>query len=174
MKHEGRDLMTQQDVTADPWDIVAYEARMLFDLCRLINGGGFKSKPQLERNAIVESTCLHMRILIDVLLSKDSGKGDDIKLSRLLSGFNDASVKALDDAYHHGPSPTPCRELNKMLAHPTLSRGTEHDYTALIRKLLPHVEAVWTAVEKHPARITTQRSETTGEIDPNFCAKTSS
>src|SRR5439155_20780008 len=77
-------MMSPASTGTDPWEIVEYEARMLFDLCRLLSSEGFKPDNDIVNNAVVESACLHTRILVDILLSKDSGKGDDILLSQLL------------------------------------------------------------------------------------------
>ena len=161
--------------TADPWDIVAYEARMLFELCRLLGSQGFKPDSDIVENAVVESACLHARILVDILLSKDSGKGDDIRLSQLLPGFRHSSVDQLRVTYGDGKiQMSPCWILNKMIAHPTLERGTNYDYTRVLEQLLPLIEAVWQKIENHHRAIVSKLPKPTGGIDPRFCAKTSS
>jgi hypothetical protein len=157
----------------DPWDIVAYEARTLFDLSRLLGDEAFNPGNVIVANAVVESTCLHTRIFIDILLSKDSGRGDDIRLDQLVPGFRHSSVDRLRTAY--GDSRTEqslCWILNKMIAHPTLKRGTNYDYTSAIRQLLPLIKMVWQEIENH--RGLSNLPKPTGGIDPRFCAKTSS
>jgi hypothetical protein len=159
----------------DPWDIVAYEARMLFDLCRLLGCQEFKPDSNIVNNAVVESACLHARILVDILLSKDSGKGDDIRLSQLLPGYRHPSVEQLRGVYGDGKTErSPCWILNKMIAHPTLKRGTSYDYTSVLKQLLPLIDMVWQAMENHHQAILSKQPKPTGWIDPDFCAKTSS
>jgi len=159
----------------DPWDIVAYEAKMLFGLCGLLGNEESKQYSQLVRNAVVESACLHARILVDMLLSRDSGKGDDIQLSELLPGFRHTSVEQLRVAYGDARTElSPCWILNKMIAHPTLKRGTSHDYTAVLKKLPGSIESVCQEIENHRRPVPSKLPKPTGEMDPRFCAKTSS
>jgi hypothetical protein len=163
----------------DPWDIVAYEARMLFELCRLLGSETFDPNSNIVNNAVVESACLHTRILVDILLSKDSGKGDDIRLDQLLPTFKHQSVDRLRAAYGDSKPaqpkpPWPCWTLNKMIAHPTLKRGMSHDYTDTLKGLLPLIEAVWQEIENHQRVVLSKLPKPTGGIDPRFCAKTSS
>jgi hypothetical protein len=63
---------------------------------------------------------------------------------------------------------------NKMIAHPTLERGNSHDYTDVIKKLLPFVEEVWHEIENYHRPLVSQMAKPTGGLDPRFCAKTSS
>ena len=159
----------------DPWDIVAYEAKMLFGLCAVLGGPAAQPDNDLVANAIVESACLHTRILIDILLSKDSGLGDDIRLDQLVPGFQPPSVDKLRSAYGDARTQgSPRWTLNKMVAHPTLKRGTSHDYTGVIRQLLPLIEAVWQEVQSHHRAVLAKLPQLPGGIDPRFCAKTSS
>ncbi len=162
---------------ADPWEIVAYEARMLFDLCRVLNGETFNANNNVVKNAVVESVCLHTRILVNILLSKDFGEFDDIRLNHLLPGFQHSSVDRLRAAYGDGKPvqpPWPCWTLNKMIAHPTLQRGNSHDYTDVIKKLLPFIEEVWHEIGNYHRLLVSQTAKPTGGLDQRFCAKTSS
>ena len=159
----------------DSWGIVAYEAKMLFGLCAELGDPAAQPGNALVANATVESACLHTRILIDILLSKDSGKGDDIRLDQLLPGFRPPSVDKLRSAYGDARTPgSPCWTLNKMIAHPTLKRGTSHDYTGVIRQLLPLIKAVWQEIQGHHQAVLAKLPQSPGGIDPRFCAKTSS
>ena len=172
-------MTSSTSAATNPWEIVAYEARMLFDLCRAINDEAFDRFPKIIKNALVESACLHTRILVDILLSKDSGKGDDIRLNQLLPAFSHPSVDRLKSAYGDGRSPQPqppwpCWTLNKMIAHPTLKRGSSHDYTSTIKMLLPLIEAVWREIEKYHQLLLSKMARPVGELDLRFCAKTSS
>ncbi len=160
-----------------PWEVVNYEAWMLFVLCRLLKGETLAEYPDVVKNAMVESVCLHIRVLVDFMLSKDFGKGGDIRLDQLLPGFQHPSVGRLKAAYGDGKPaqpPWPCWTLNKMIAHPTLERGNSHDYTDVINKLLPLIEEVWRAIQNHCQPMVYQVAEPTGGIDPRLCAKTSS
>jgi hypothetical protein len=162
--------------STNPWDIVEYEAKMLFGLCQLL-GEAFKSGNDLVDNALVESICLHMRIFVDILLSKKSDKDDDIRLEDLMPGFQHPSVNQLRAVYKDGRTEgSPCWVLNKMVAHPTLKRGASYDYTSIIRQLLPLIEGVWQEIEKHRQRALSSfpRPSSGGVVPQNMCAKTSS
>jgi hypothetical protein len=169
----------------DPWDIVAYEAKMLFGLCRLLgNPASLQGNDlvpaslqgnDLVNNALVESACLHTRILVDILLSKDYGKGDDIRLDQLLPGLRNSTVDQLRAAYGDARTEQcPCWTLNKMIAHPSLKRGMSQDYTDVIRQLLPLIETLWQEIESHRRGIFSKLPKSIGGLDPKFCAKTSS
>jgi hypothetical protein len=167
--------MSQQHSTDASWAIVNYEAQMLFKLCGLINAEDFDTRQPLVANAIVESTCLHMRILIDILLSSDSGKGDDIRLDQLIPGFQHDSVNRLRTAWGKpNEVDSPRWTLNKMIAHPTTKRKQSHDYTGLIKGLLPLVEELWRALQEYLSRPARTLPTTTGGLNPWFRAKTSS
>jgi len=60
------------------------------------------------------------------------------------------------------------------IAHPTLERGNSHDYTDVIKKLLPFIEEVWHEIENYHRPLVSQMAKLTGGLDPRFCAKTSS
>jgi len=161
------------------WEVVAYEATTLFQLCDILGGDAYNGYPKAVRNAIVESACLHARIIIDILLSKDSGKGDDIRLDQLLPGFQPASLQKLRSVYGHSKDPQPlplwpCWILNKMVAHPTLKRGTSYDYADLLRSLVPLIEDVLRAIQTSPATGASKLPAPRGGMDPRFCAKTGS
>ncbi len=71
--------MLSPNVTGiDPWDIVAYEARMLFGLWRVLASKQNAPVGDIINNAMVESACLHARVLIDIFLSKDCARADDV------------------------------------------------------------------------------------------------
>lgn len=159
----------------DPWEVVAYEAKMLFGLCRLLSVPESQPSNALIANAVVESACLHARILVDILLSKDSRRDDDIRLELLVPSFRPPSVDRLRVTYGDARTEqSPCWILNKMIAHPTLQRGKSYDYTGVIRRLLPLIEAVWQEIESHQPSVLPKLHMPTGGVDPRFCAKTSS
>ena len=160
----------------DLWDIVSYEAEMLFGLDRILNSDLFHQYPEIVRYALVESTCLHIRILVDIMLSKNSaGKDDDITLGQLGLGQliqDSEAIKELRKAYgDRRTEGSPCWTLNKMLAHPTRKRGKDYDYTNLIKQLLPLIKSVWQQIDTHHPQV---RAQISGGFDPRFCAKTSS
>ena len=101
-----------------------------------------RSVDGILRNALVESSLLHTRILVDALLRR-SGKPDDVTLAQLLpaaasSGGLQASLDRLRQAYGaHDQRDTPCWILNKRLAHLTSVRGDSFDYSALYAALDP-------------------------------------
>ncbi len=169
--------MLSPNVTGiDPWDIVAYEARMLFGLCRVLASKQNAPVGDIINNAMVESACLHARVLIDILLSKDCAKADDVRLNNLLPRFQPGSLDQLRAAYGDAKTPgTPCWTLNKMIMHPTTVRRTSHDYTNLLNRLLPLIDAVWHEVDaRHRAEGASSLPSSTHGVYPGLCAKTSS
>ena len=96
---------------------------------------------QLFKNALVESSLLHIRILTDIFLSRGK-RTDDINLKQLGFGTNSTKpvfaekINALTRAYGEASDQTSnCWILNKMLAHPTTHRTERHDYSALFASL---------------------------------------
>ena len=89
-------------------------------------------------NAIAESLLLHTRILMDILKSKTSQDGDDIKLTDLLPGFAPSRLQQLTELYgDRNTEGSPCWTINKYLAHPTKLRTDSHEYTDIVEKLRP-------------------------------------
>jgi hypothetical protein len=161
--------------TTDTWSVVSYEAQMLFDLSRFLGNDAFNQNAEFVRNALVESTCLHTRILVDILLSRKTHWPDDIKLAGLLPTFPHTSIEKLRATYGDEKTEgSPCWTLNKMIAHPTLKRGMSHDYTDLLKSLVPLIEAVWQEIENHQRGDLSKLPKPAGGLDPMFCAKTSS
>ncbi len=169
-------MSSAKATVTDPWDIVTYEVQMFFELCRLLAGARHAAVGEIANNAMVESACLHARVLIDILRSKTSHKGDDIRMDDLLPGFRPPSLDKLDAAYGDGNTPgTPCWTLNKMIMHPTIMRGSSHDYTNLLNRMLPLIQAVWQEVDaRHPTRGTASLASSTHGVYPGLSAKTSS
>ena len=123
----------------DPWVVFGYEVEQFYRMCKLLKAGNdeYAALPQHMKNAVVESALLHARILADILLSRGT-QPDDINLSNLLPGFCPPTFDKLKCAYGDRHTEwTPCWTLNKMLAHPTLRRGSNHDYTKLLKQLVP-------------------------------------
>ena len=81
-------MLSPASPPTDSWDIVTYEATMLFDLYRELGSESSSQYPHVVKNVLVESTCLHTRILVDILLSKDSHKDDDIRLNSTSAGVS--------------------------------------------------------------------------------------
>ena len=148
---------------------------MLFDLAAVLGSKAYEGFPKQVRSAIVESACLHTRILIDILASKDSGTGDDLCLTQLLPGFRHASVDDLKREYgHRSAEGSPCWTLNKMMMHPTLLRGPSYDYTDLLKKLLPLIEDVLRAIHAYQQDEVSKLPKTSPGIYPGLQGKTSS
>src|SRR5436189_6233257 len=95
--------------------------------------------PNLEvtvRNALVESSLLHTRVLIDALLDRGQ-EPDDVNLKTLLNGLLRSpklgeSATVLRTAYgNRNHVDTPCWTLNKRLAHLSSVRGDGFNYAPL-------------------------------------------
>jgi hypothetical protein len=96
---------------------------------------------RLIRNALVESSLLHIRILTDIFLSRGK-RPDDINLEQL--GFDIDSIEqifaekisALLTAYGDPSDQTSnCWIVNKRLAHPTTYRTEGYDYSELFNSM---------------------------------------
>jgi hypothetical protein len=166
----------------EKWDIVAYEAKMFFELCVVLSDPATTPKNEVVKNAVVESVCLHTRILIDFLISKKSTpkKGDDIqrddiRLDDLLPGFTPPSLDKLLAAYGGARTEqSPCWILNKMIAHPTTKRGTRYDYTRVIGQLYPLIEKVWQEIKDHKQAVPAILPQSPGVLALTFSGTTSS
>lgn len=132
----------------DPWTVLGYEIKMYGLTKRQIGTLGSPSNDTelVIKNALVESSLLHTRILVDTILSRGKMK-DDIRLRHLIpqtdisNQLSDALAKlktAWGDSKKKG---SPCWTLNKMLAHPTLWRSESYDYGTLANRVDPHIYA---------------------------------
>jgi hypothetical protein len=138
---------------ADVWSVFDYEVQMFNGLLALCEGNIRNSFQWPIPNAITESLLLHARILTCVLISR--GRGDDIKLSILLPGFNVPEINTLAAVYGKDDDPKSiCYTINKRLAHATTVRiGTEgHDYTRDVLTLRAFIDQILGAVEKKRPR----------------------
>lgn len=120
------------------WVIYDFEEDM-FRRTLLLSQGECNKFPHPIPNAIVESMLLHLRILVDILLSRGRGT-DDINLTDLLPGFRPPLVAQLKTVYGGSKKVgSPCWNLNKRLAHPTQVRSSSYNYSHLLNKLAPVV-----------------------------------
>lgn len=98
-------------------------------------------------NAVVESALLHLRQLVDILLSRDKREEDAIRLKDLLPNFQDSRLEELREKYGRRDNKgSPCWTLNKMLAHPTYERSDRYDYSSLLQEMAPLVKDLIAAV----------------------------
>lgn len=130
----------------DPWTVLYYEIKMYGLTKRHIASRGTPSSDDelVLKNALVESSLLHTRILTDILLSR--GKmDDDVNLDNLIrqKDMSQDLSKALADLGrvwgNSKKQNSPCWTLNKMLAHPTLWRSASHDYGTLANSVDPKI-----------------------------------
>jgi hypothetical protein len=120
------------------WVVYDFEEDM-FKRTLLLSAGECNKFPHPIPNAIVESMLLHLRILVDILLSRGSGN-DDINLTDLLPGFKSPLVDLLKTTYRSSKKVgSPCWNLNKRLAHPTQVRSSSYNYSPLLKDLAPVV-----------------------------------
>jgi hypothetical protein len=122
-----------------PWTIYDYEVEMFLQLRDATSMGANKIFQQVILNAIVESMLLHLRVLTEILISKDSSSDhDNIKLTDLLPKFESRLVNDLRMEYGTRKTEgSPCWTLNKMLAHPSLRRSSSYDYSQVLNSLVP-------------------------------------
>lgn len=122
------------------WEVYDYEVSMFREMLRIGTSPVECQKfPPPVQNAIVESMLLHLRILVDILLSRGSGS-DDINLRDLLPSFKSSVRTKLTTAYGDGKTVnSPCWQLNKRLAHPTQIRSSSYSYNHVLHALVPLV-----------------------------------
>jgi len=139
---------SSSEINAKVWRILDYEVQMFLGIDYVRSHLQVKGNAQLIKNALVESSLLHVRILADIFLSRGK-QADDIDLEQL--GFSTDSIEpilvekvnALAVAYGKANDPTSnCWILNKMLAHPTKYRTEGYDYSKLFAVLDEPLRAI--------------------------------
>jgi hypothetical protein len=121
----------------DEWTVLRYEWNMARLLFAYLLPQKYDALELTLQNAVVECLVLHTRILAEILLS--DGKGaDDIRLERLLPGFQSKNIERLKSAYGAGKG-SPRWQFNKLLAHATLHRSDSHDYVHATNAVWPHI-----------------------------------
>jgi hypothetical protein len=136
------------DMSAKVWRILDYEVQMFLGIDFVRSHLQVDGNAQLFKNALVESSLLHIRILADIFLSK--GKhADDINLEQL--GFKVNLIEpvlaerigVLAMAYGEANDPNSnCWILNKRLAHPTVHRNEGYNYSNLLAALDEPLRAI--------------------------------
>jgi len=129
----------------NPWVIFNYEVFMLIYttyLSKVYNKP--KEIEQLTQvNALVESRFLHLRVLTELLISKNKGYSDDICLNDIIDeSLHSSFIKNLIDELKatYGKSSdegSPCWTLNKMLVHPSRFRSSAYNYSSVYDSLFP-------------------------------------
>jgi hypothetical protein len=146
----------------DPWDVIGYEVQMYFAMRAVLTLRPAFLADRLVENAVVESLGFHARILSEVFISTLPGERtqpDDIQFSDLFLDWSTnqsrytrllgLSVKLQQSYGLKNPSPgQPRWEFNKMLAHPTLKRGTTYDYSQAVYTIHPHILEIVEALEQ--------------------------
>ncbi|MEW6030387.1 MAG: hypothetical protein ACOYZ8_08180 [Chloroflexota bacterium] len=140
----------------NPWQVFDYEVQMYFETrnaLKQLKSDSNNLAVTTIRNALTESLVLHTRIIVDILISKGSGK-DDIKLEDILPGWpRIESVKRLvgELKLAYGRSEienNPCWVFNKMLAHPTLWRADSYNYYPALKQIEPLVLRMLKEIQK--------------------------
>lgn len=110
---------------------------MFKDMLALCSSRARETFPNRVPNAITESLILHVRSLIEIILSSGHQK-DDLKLADLLPNFNSPRIEELRTLYgKHSQENSPCWIINKKLFHPTSLRSDSFDYTTTVNLLSP-------------------------------------
>lgn len=128
--------MVSQDTKSSVWEVLEYEILMFLGTSHVRRHlkGGNGPNTQIMKNALIESSLLHIRILADIFLSRGN-RPDDIRLTEL--GFilsqEDSilaeKIGALEKVYGKSSEEnSKCWVINKMLAHPTTYRSNTYDY----------------------------------------------
>jgi hypothetical protein len=130
------------------WVVFDYEVGMYMQMSALCMNGCRNHFSVPIQNALVESLLLHLRIVVDMLLSKGSDD-DDLTLTDLLPEFTSQHIGELKSAYGtRSIKDSPCWTLNKMLAHATLGRANKYDYTRILQPLTPIIASLILEIEK--------------------------
>lgn len=121
------------------WVVYDYEVDMFKQTWSICTMGVTKTFRHPIPNAILESMLLHLRILVDILISKGgSPDNDDIKLKNLLPNFDSVLIGTLRIKYRtRSKVRSPCWTLNKMLAHPSLLRSNNYKYDDVLNIMVP-------------------------------------
>ncbi len=135
---------------AAAWTVYDYEVDMFsqtWDMCLM---GANKTFRYPISNAIVESMLLHLRILVDILISKGSSPdNDDIKLKNLLPKFDSVLIGTLRIKYGtRSKVRSPCWTLNKMLAHPSMLRSNNYKYDDVLNIMVPCIMPLLDEIER--------------------------
>lgn len=106
-----------------------------------------KERLQVLNNALTESAVLHARVLCELFANPEGKFASDIVLSRLLPDWDwgqpkydllNGLLSELEEKYgQYHDAKSPYWAFNKMLAHATMDRSSEHDYTAALDSVLP-------------------------------------
>jgi hypothetical protein len=140
-----------KDESSDPWVILGYESWMLErsiqEKERLDRSIQDKERLQVLNNALTESAVLHARVLCELFANPEGKFASDIVLSRLLPDWDwgqpkydllNGLLSELEEKYgQYHDAKSPYWAFNKMLAHATMDRSSEYDYTAALDSVLP-------------------------------------
>lgn len=132
------------DKSAAAWTVMDYEVQMYFGTSHVRNNLQCveSDNTRVLKNALVESSLIHARILADILTSK--GKmPDDINLKDLISerSILIEEISALETAYGKSNEENSiCWTINKRFAHPTSHRSDSYDYSKEFNELDFHIK----------------------------------
>jgi hypothetical protein len=119
----------------EAWEVFDYERKMFAAMHSLWTTDHYRNFDPLIANAIFESLLLHIRNLCDILLAPRP-RADDVTIKALLPNFRSTTLNELDLLYGRSDEDgTPCRQINKMLAHPTTVRGRDTDHSIWLNPL---------------------------------------
>ena len=132
-------MNTANENEQSPWVVYDYEVEMFRQTLDACTTGACRWFQYPIPNAIVESMLLHLRILVEILLSSGADPdGDNIKLADLLPNFESGLIEELRTKYGNRKMiGSPYWTLNKKLAHPSLLRSDSYNYDFVLRTVVP-------------------------------------
>ena len=128
-----------------PWAIFNYEVFMLLHSTFLSYDFEKKTKniDIALNNALLESRFLHLRTLMDILLSRHKNFEDDINIGHIIdrkyyTEYLSTLLHQLKEIYGtNSKKLSPCWILNRLLTHPSKFREAFYNYSELFIQLFP-------------------------------------
>jgi hypothetical protein len=150
-----------RDESSDPWVIVGFESWMLErsiqERARLDRSIQDEERLIVFKKALTESAILHARILCELFADPEGNFASDIALSHLLPDWDwgkpkyellNGLLSELEDTYgRYHNAKSRCWVFNKILAHASLEKPSEHDYILALDTVLPLLRRILVEIQ---------------------------